>query len=202
MGFICEELAADDLQEEEVNQILATIVSGMAPTNPEILRRASVKAMSSSLYFAEANFKRDNERDAIMQSILQCTQSSDEETRRTAFECMSGIGNQYYDEKLATHLTAIFQYSVNAIQNDTETVAMLALDFWMTLADIELGMLDDPERNQQCQRYVEKAMDHLLPVVLQTLTKQPQDVDSDDTSYVSNIGTEWYVTMKYYILYL
>ena len=62
------------------------------------------------------------------------------------------------------------------------------MEFWSTLCEAEVEILDEIEeandRGEQhslvCSNYVRAALEHLVPLLLETLTKQDEDADPDD----------------------
>jgi importin subunit beta-1 len=140
--------------------------------------------------FADKNMERKPERDAIMNNICEATQSTDPRVRTVAFECVTQIAEHYYD-KLGDYMTAIFQLTIDAIRRDDEAVAKQAIEFWSTLCEVEMEMLDEEEDfssrgvplERPCVRYVTAAVEHLGPVLLETLAKQDEEADSEDEHY-------------------
>ncbi len=91
-----------------------------------------------------------------------------------------GAAENYY-EKLQPYMTAIFDLTVKATKGDEESVALQAIEFWSAIADEEVCRQDEiadaGEGNHQIvyHRFVEQALPHLVPMLLETLTKQDED---------------------------
>jgi len=181
LGYICEELSDEYVDQSEINQILTAIVDGAAPTRSKEVVYAAITALRNSLDFASTNFEQEAERNVLMEVICNSTQHSDQQTRQTAFECLVMVAMLYYD-KLETYMQTLFTLTLNAIQNDHEDVSKEALEFWSTLAEEELEILEEePETaTRTCIRYVEGALPHLVPCALQTLLKQNEESEDDD----------------------
>jgi importin subunit beta-1 len=96
-GFMCEELEADNLNEDERNQILTAIVDGIKAGRPDNTRVAAVEALINSLDFCAENFNRATERNMLMQVVCEATQSQDVRVRKKAYECLGCIVELYYD---------------------------------------------------------------------------------------------------------
>ena len=104
-----------------------------------------------------------------------------------AFECLTEIAALYYD-KLSEYMDTIFQLTVQAIQQDEEDVAKQAIEFWTSLCEVEIEILDEMEDARlkgvppprTCTRYMQAAIEHLGPVLLEALTKQDEDADAED----------------------
>jgi importin subunit beta-1 len=194
LGFSCERISVLDglppIDEKTTDAMLTAIVDGIQKTRPEPIRLAASIALRNSLVFADKNMERKPERDAIMNNICEATQSTDPRVRTVAFECVTQIAEHYYD-KLGDYMTAIFQLTIDAIRRDDEAVAKQAIEFWSTLCEVEMEMLDEEEDfssrgvpvERPCVRYVTAAVEHLGPVLLETLAKQDEEADSEDEHY-------------------
>jgi len=194
LGFTCERISMLDglpqIDEKLTDAMLTTIVDGMQKARPDPINLAAAMAMKNSLVFAVKNMDRKQERDAIVNNICEATQSQDARVRTVAFECLTEIASTYY-EKLSEYMDTIFRLTMEAIQRDEEDVAKQAIEFWSSLCEVEMDILDEAEELQargmpverQCTRYMQAAIEHLGPVLLEALTKQDEDVDVDDEHY-------------------
>ena len=72
---------------------------------------------------------------------LQCTEGK---VRAVAYECISQIGEHYYD-KLADYITVLANLTFKTIAEDEERVATQAIEFWSTLCDEEIDILEEIE---------------------------------------------------------
>lgn len=92
LGYLCEEVAADSLAQDQVNSILTAVVQGMNSTeiNNEV-RLAATRALYNALNFAQTNFDNDIERDYIMRVVCEATLSPEVRIRQAAFECLVSI---------------------------------------------------------------------------------------------------------------
>lgn len=190
LGFTCERIAMLEtlpIEESTTDTMLTTIVNGMQPSRGPAINLAAATAMRNSLVFADVNINRKPERDAIVKNICEATRSSSAPVRRVAFECLTEIATLYYD-KLAEYMDTIFQLTVQAIQQDEEDVAKQAIEFWTSLCEVEIEILDEMEDARikgvppprTCTRYMQAAIEHLGPVLLEALTKQEEDADAED----------------------
>uniref|UniRef100_A0A7S1T9Y9 Importin N-terminal domain-containing protein n=1 Tax=Compsopogon caeruleus TaxID=31354 RepID=A0A7S1T9Y9_9RHOD len=194
MGYLCEEAYLGDLDvrvlSSHSNQILTAVVSGMKHQSHSEdaveLVLAAVTALLNAIEFVKQNFERVNERDYIMLSACEVTHHPDERIRKTAFECLVKIAENYYD-KLEKYITTLFEITVKAIQSDTESVALQAIEFWSTIAEEEALILEDTriadETGQSVDhvlnRYAHAALPHLCPVIFGCLMQQDEDLDED-----------------------
>jgi importin subunit beta-1 len=90
-------------------------------------------------------------------------------------------------------MQTLFQLTFGTIRNDEESVALHAIEFWSTLAEEEMELMDmaaeltetgqpiPPE--SVCVGYVKAALEHLCPLLMETLTKQDEEVEIDDDQW-------------------
>ena len=152
------------------------------------VRLAASRALLNSLVFTRHNFDNESERTMIMQVICTATKSSNERLRVIAFESLARVASLYY-ERLPQYIEALFTLTLAAIQQDQEEqVAMMAIEFWSTLCEEEMEILEEFEQDEipqgtsrrECARYVQAAATHIIPALLQsTLVKQDEDADED-----------------------
>jgi importin subunit beta-1 len=183
LGYMCEEMDPNTVEKEVVDLILNTIVGGMRNDRENEIRKAAVTAMCNSLHFTEKNFEIDGERDAIMQVVCEATQCTDIQVRIKAFECIATIAELYYD-KLVNYMDAIFQLTSVAIKTDDQLVGQKAIEFWSTVCDNESDMVDALHDGAQPEDMIflhiaEQAAAQLVPILLETLTKQEEDISDD-----------------------
>jgi importin subunit beta-1 len=194
LGYICEEIDSDHLSEGEVNAMLTAIFSGMRKEEPDVeVRLAATVALSNAMYFAEQNFERQHERDHIMQVTCECTVCPDVRVRQAAYEVLVGVAENYYD-KLAPYITAIFNLTTKATKEDEEAVALQAIEFWSAVCEEEVAIQEELEEGGSnppvYHKFVEQALGQLVPMLLETLTKQDEDQveDGDDAWNVAMAG--------------
>jgi len=196
LGFTCERIAGLDgvpeIAPDTTDRMLTTIVDGIRSDRPDPIRLAAATALRNSLLFTRKNMENANERNMIMQTICEATQSPDVRVRAAAYECIVQIAFQYYN-KLADYMQTLFQLTFNSIKTDEEAVALQAIEFWSTLCEEEMELLDEAaecaergipvEAGRECVRYVAAALEHLGPLLTETLTKQDEEVDVDDEAW-------------------
>ncbi|RYG64906.1 hypothetical protein EON64_13025 [archaeon] len=155
---------------------------GTAATQTNMhIRLAAIKALNNSLDFTSKNFEIAPERDAIMRAVCECTQAADQKIREVAFECCATVADLYYD-KLAPYAEILFNLSTQAIKADAQEVGMQAIEFWNTVCDQEIGIMEDMEEGVTdivFLRLIAQAAAGLVPLVLECMTKQEEDADED-----------------------
>ena len=196
LGFTCERISliesSPDITPDTTDKMLTTIVDGIRSDRPDAIRFAAATALRNSLFFARKNMDNPNERNMIMQTICEATQSKEVRVRAVAYECISQIAYQFYD-KLKDYMQTLFQLTFATIANDDEEVAIQAIEFWSTLCEEEMELIDETrdalereiavEPGKECVKYVSAALSHLVPLLTETLTKQDEDVDIDGETW-------------------
>eukprot|EP00529_Nitzschia_sp_RCC80_P000240 CAMPEP_0113495280 /NCGR_PEP_ID=MMETSP0014_2-20120614/29532_1 /TAXON_ID=2857 /ORGANISM="Nitzschia sp." /LENGTH=864 /DNA_ID=CAMNT_0000389181 /DNA_START=9 /DNA_END=2603 /DNA_ORIENTATION=- /assembly_acc=CAM_ASM_000159 len=189
LGYTCERISflGKDVDEKSTDSMLNAIVTGIDTKNANETRLSAAKALKNSLYFASNNMEKPQECDAIMQSLCEATRANDERIRIAAWEGIVQVAVLYYN-KLQNFMTTLYELSVATIKSDKEDVAKSAIEFWTSLCEVEQDLIDEetiareqgeqPERH--CMRYVAAALTHLVPILLDTLTKQDEHVDEDE----------------------
>lgn len=186
LGYVCEEISHRDLEQAEVNNVLTAVVQGMNfSENTAEVRLAATKALYNALDFAETNFQNEMERNFIMKVVCETALSKEVEIRLAAFECLVSIASTYY-EVLEPYMQALFELTSNAVKGDEEAVALQAIEFWSSICDeeIELQEFESAESGDSGpahSHFIEKALPSLVPMLLETLLKQEEDQDQDDS---------------------
>lgn len=189
LGYTCEELGAleeDYLQQEQVNSILTAVVQGMRGTEPDPdVRQAATVALYNALEFAHSNFGNGAERNYIMQIVCEGTLADHPRIRQASWECLVRVAALYYD-KLPTYMQDIFALTQRAVKQDEEEVALQALEFWCTVCEEELdrgGEAGEADSESINHRFIQAALPHLVPLLLEQLTKQEEGQEAEDGSW-------------------
>ncbi|CAI0552395.1 unnamed protein product [Linum tenue] len=190
LGYFGEEVSPDVVDQEDVNKILTAVVQGMSGSevNNDV-RLAAIRALHNALAFAQANFSNDVERDYIMRVVCETTQSTDVKIRQAAFECLVSISTMYY-EKLAPYIEEIFKITSKAMKEDEESVALQAVEFWSSICDEEIDILEEyggdfseAGSNIPCFYFIKQALPALIPLLLEAILKQEEDQDQDEGAW-------------------
>ena len=196
LGFTCERIAmvatAPEIASDVTDAMLTTIVDGIRPDRPDSIRLAAATALRNSLAFTRKNMENEAERNMIMKTICEATQSPDAQVRTAAYECIVQIAFQYYD-KLQAYMQTLFQLTFATIRSDEEKVALQAIEFWSTVCEEEMELIDiaaeyaetgrDVPPESVCVGYVKAALEHLCPLLTDTLMKQDEDLGLDDDEW-------------------
>ncbi|XP_076956881.1 importin subunit beta-1-like [Bidens hawaiensis] len=189
LGYMCEEVSPDAVEQDNVNKILTAVVQGMNPSEASNdVRLAATRALYNALCFAQANFSNDMERDYIMKVVCEATLSPEVKIRQAAFECLVSISSSYY-EKIALYMQDIFNITAKAVKEDEEPVALQAIEFWSSICDEEIDILEDyggdfsGDSDIPCFYFIKQALPALVPMLLETLLKQEEDQDLDEGAW-------------------
>ncbi|XP_017610619.1 importin subunit beta-1-like [Gossypium arboreum] len=189
LGYLCEEVSPDVIDQDQVNKILTAVVQGMSASEGNIdVRLAATRALYNALGFAQANFSNDMERDYIIRVVCEATLSPEVRIRQAAFECLVSISSTYY-EKLTPYIQDIFNITSKAVREDEEPVALQAIEFWSSICDEEIDILEEyggeftGDSDVPCFYFIKKALPALVPMLLETLLKQEEDQDQDEGAW-------------------
>lgn len=194
LGYVCEEVP-DSLQSSS-NLILTAIATGMdsAETNVDI-KLAATTCLVNAIDFIKTNMATDADREMIMKMVFSVTSSPDMQVRVQAYQCIVQIASSYY-KYLSAYMGTIFTLTTAAIQKEADDVALQAIEFWSTVADVEKECLEEDEENAETPSYqsrshnfITAAVPHFAPVLLQALTKQHEDPDDDEWGTSLAAGT-------------
>ena len=181
---MCHSMDPDSIDAPVVNQILCSIIDGMRSDRRNEIRLAAVTALNNSLDFTHSNFENKVESDAIMSAICEATQCPEIKVRERAFECFATVADLYY-EKLRPYVETMFNLSTKAVQSDDQSVGIQAIEFWNTVCDRELAILDDMQDDTSIiyLKIIEIASPTIVPLLLQNMTKQIDDSGDDDDNW-------------------
>lgn len=202
LGYLCEELVM--LQEEGkainegiANNVLTAVVQGMR--DPDVpTKLEATRAFYHAVVLAQRNFRNENpqERDFIMEVLHElCKMQGAEMVQIAAFECLVQIATEYYDFLLA-YINIIGPLTWETIRSQPEKVAIPAMEFWSTICDEEIDLLEMAACGQaqvrggrQCLNLTQQALPHLVPLLTETLTKQQSEEDDDTWNLAMAAGT-------------
>ncbi|GFS20487.1 importin subunit beta-1, partial [Elysia marginata] len=187
VGYICQEIDPEILLPQS-NEILTAIVHAMKKEEPSNnVRLAATNALLNSLEFTKANFDQEGERHLIMQVVCEATQSTDARVRVAAMQCLVKIMSLYYIYMTHYMGPALFAITVDAMENENDEIALQGIEFWSTVCDEEVDLAIElseaaeqgrpPERTSMF--YAKGALQYLVPILLNSLTKQ-EECDDDD----------------------
>ncbi|XP_042897818.1 importin subunit beta-1 isoform X1 [Parasteatoda tepidariorum] len=188
IGYICQDIEPDVLVSQS-NDILTAIVHGIRKDEPsDHVKLAATTALLNSLEFTKANFEKESERHFIMQVVCEATQSADTKVKVAALQCLVKIMSLYYQYMEAYMGPALFAITMEAMKSDIDEVALQGIEFWSNVCDEEVDLdIEASEASEQgrppartSRFYAKGALQYLVPILMQTLTKQEEHDDEDD----------------------
>ncbi|VDN00908.1 unnamed protein product [Thelazia callipaeda] len=187
LGYICQDICGT-LYENESNEILTAIVHGLRKDEPSNhIRLAAANAMLNSIEFTKHNFGRENERHMIMQVICEASQCPETAVKVVAMQCLVRIMSLYY-QFMEQYMDALFPISVSAMKSHIDEVALQGIEFWSNVCEEEISLsVEADEAREQgrapenvSRHYARGALNHLIPILTETLAKQEESDDEDD----------------------
>lgn len=188
IGYICQDIAPEVL-ESQSNQILTAIIFGMRKAEPSNhVRLAATNALHNSLEFTRANFDKQTERNYIMEVVCESTQSQDSQISVAALQCLVKILSLYYAYMEPYMAQALFPITLEAMKADNDQVSLQGIEFWSNVSEEEIDLAIEAQEAQESgtaparvsKFYARGALQYLLPVILEKLTKQDEQDDDDD----------------------
>lgn len=189
IGYICQDIQHHGCLEEKSNEILTAIVHGMKRDEPSAhVRLAATYALLNSLEFTKANFEKDTERHFIMQVVCEATQATDVQVKVAALQCLVRIMSLYYQHMETYMGPALFAITLEAMKADIDEVALQGIEFWSNVCDEEVDLQIEASEAAEMGRppehvsrfYAKGALQFIVPILMQTLTKQEEFDDEDD----------------------
>uniref|UniRef100_A0A3B3TBZ1 Karyopherin (importin) beta 1 n=1 Tax=Paramormyrops kingsleyae TaxID=1676925 RepID=A0A3B3TBZ1_9TELE len=186
IGYICQDIDPEQLQDN-ANQILTAIIQGMRKEEPSNnVKLAATNALLNSLEFTKANFDKETERHFIMQVVCEATQCPDNRVCILKNLCFMLILIENVCES-HSHCSP-FQITIEAMKSDIDEVALQGIEFWSNVCDEEMDLaIEASEASEQgrppehtSKFYAKGALQYLVPILTQTLTKQDENDDDDD----------------------
>eukprot|EP01127_Copromyxa_protea_P013091 TRINITY_DN3485_c0_g1_i1.p1 TRINITY_DN3485_c0_g1~~TRINITY_DN3485_c0_g1_i1.p1 ORF type:complete len:861 (+),score=238.86 TRINITY_DN3485_c0_g1_i1:44-2626(+) len=187
IGYICEEIAPEVLASS-ADQILTAVIQGMRPQEQdEQVKIAACNALFLALGFCSKNFENPEECAIILNSVLAAMAVPSEEVRVAAYAILTEVVTLHYDV-LAPFMNNIFKITLSAIKEPKEEdIAKFAIEFWCTICDEELGLLEEIEyckengtQPPKCDCFIKGAVKFLAPLLTNCLAIQKKNVDADD----------------------
>lgn len=188
IGYICQDISAEVL-ENQSNQILTAIIYGMRKVEPSNhVRLAATTALLNSLEFTKANFDKQTERNYIMEVVCESTQSTDSQISVAALQCLVKILTLYYQYMEPYMLQALFPITLEAMKSDNDQISLQGIEFWSNVSEEEIDLAIESQEAQESGRpptrvskyYAQGALQYLVPVLMEKLTKQEEFDDEDD----------------------
>eukprot|EP00127_Corallochytrium_limacisporum_P006618 Clim_evm47s231 gene=Clim_evmTU47s231 len=195
IGYVCEEVHPSVLAAQS-NEILTAVVHCMKKTEPsEEVRVTATKTLSNAVPFIRANFESEPERNYIMQILCENMVSNIVPLVKSGLVCLVQIAEHYY-EYLQSYMMALFHITTQCLKSNNDDISMLALDFWDSIStqekELECDRIEAEERGEApdtvSMHYCRGALPQLVPLILQKMTLQTDDVEDSGLSISQAAG--------------
>lgn len=196
IGYICQDINPEVL-EPQSNQILTAIIHGMRKTEPSNhVRLAATNALLNSLEFTKANFDKESERNFIMEVVCEATQSTEIQISVAALQCLVKILSLYYQYMEPYMAQALFPITLEAMRSENDQNALQGIEFWSNVCDEEVDLQIESQEAAEAghppervsRHYARGALQYLVPVLMEKLTKQEEFDDDDDWNPAKSAG--------------
>lgn len=190
IGYICQDINAEVL-EPQSNAILTAIIHGMRKMEPSNhVRLAATNALLNSLEFTKANFEKESERNFIMEVVCEATQSPEVQISVAALQCLVKIMTLYYQFMEPYMAQALFPITLEAMKSENDNVSLQGIEFWSNVCDEEIDLAIESQEARNAgqppehvsRHYARGALQYLVPILMEKLTKQEESDDDDEWS--------------------
>lgn len=187
IGYICQDLDHQFLTQHSAS-ILRTIMTGMDKDQPNNnIKFAAATAFLNSLEFIRGNFEKQDDRNFMMTVLCNATVCPDKKIKVIALQCCVKIMSLYY-EYMSPYMQSLFNITVEAMKSEDEDVVLQGVEFWSSVCDEEIDLAieaaDATEMSQEIktfsQHYAKNALNHIIPIILDILTRQDEHDDEED----------------------
>ena len=142
LGYLCSTRSKKAALEAHMDTILTGTIHCVTNTDLGI-KMTALRALSSCLECAAANFARAAERDVILQVVCEATQTGNIEVTGLAMECLTKMVSLYYcllEEYMAPALVPL---SLCCLQSGQERLVMLGIELWSSVCEQEELLEED-----------------------------------------------------------
>jgi importin subunit beta-1 len=123
-----------------------------------------------------------------MQVVCEATQATDIQVKVAALQCLVKIMSLYYQFMEAYMGPALFAITLEAMKSNEDEVALQGIEFWSSVCDEEVDLQIEAAEASEYGRppesvsrfYAKGALQFIVPLLMQTLTKQEEFDDEDD----------------------
>ncbi|KAF7468906.1 Hypothetical predicted protein [Marmota monax] len=198
-NYVLQTLGTETYRPSSASQCVAGIACAEIPVNqwPELIPQlvANVTNPNSTEHMKESTLEaigyicQDiSERHFIMQVVCEATQCPDTRVRVAALQNLVKIMSLYY-QYMETYMgPALFAITIEAMKSDIDEVALQGIEFWSNVCDEEMDLAIEASEAAEQGRppehtskfYAKGALQYLVPILTQTLTKQDENDDDDD----------------------
>lgn len=141
LGFLCEELQTNDLDDSTKNSIILALLQNLMTDEVKngVLEptKLAIAAFKDSIPFTAPNFKQQQERDFIMSKIFEACECQDEDVQENSLMCLREIAVQEY-EYIDLYFVKVCQVTGNLSKSQNSKIGAASYEFWTALAEEEI----------------------------------------------------------------
>ncbi|CAC9536309.1 importin beta-1 subunit [Leishmania donovani] len=182
IGYICEE--GKDHEEVEgalkpsTTDVLSVIVQCMASTNEDV-KLSATNALCNAMEYIHDNMDVPEQRSYLVTALCETAKScTTARTRERAMESLVKVAELYYST-LPDYIARLHEITTNAIFHDEEAVGLQAIQFWISICELERDMKEGGDV-QSSLNYSAQGLTFLVDICKQLLVQQEEDQTEDD----------------------
>ncbi|KAH0473950.1 MAG: uncharacterized protein KVP18_001646 [Porospora cf. gigantea A] len=169
--------------------LLQLVVPQIAHPDRQVRLGAGSALLQSVMHLSDL-VQDEGFRDAFVnKGILDLITSPDEEVSEVGWACLVTFSEEYYSA-LSPYIQTFGSLSTKAISESvSERLTVAALEFWITLAETELRLLNDSEGDVEPQNLIcTQSYRVILPAVFECLLKPRAEEDPEEWSVQKMAG--------------
>ncbi|KAK7198834.1 importin beta-1 subunit [Novymonas esmeraldas] len=182
IGYVCEEGRDHEEVEEALKpsttDLLSAILQCMASKNEDV-KFSATNALCNAMEYIHDNMDIPQQRSYLVTALCETAEScATARTRERAMESLVKVAELYYST-LPEYIQRLHIITTNAITNDNEAVGLQAVQFWISICEVERDMKEDGD-TQSCLNYSAQGLTLLVGICHELLVRQEEDQTEDD----------------------
>ncbi|KPI83191.1 putative importin beta-1 subunit [Leptomonas seymouri] len=182
IGYVCEE--GKDHEEVEkalkpnTTEILSAILKCMQSANEEV-KFSATNALCNAMEYIHDNMDVQEQRAFLVTALCATAKSSTSaRTRERAMESLVKVAEIYYST-LPEYISQLHEITTNAIFHDEESVGLQAIQFWISICEVERDMKEDGDVSKSLN-YSAQGLTFLVDICKELLVRQEDGQTEDD----------------------
>lgn len=182
IGYICEEgrdhEEVEDALRPSTTEVLSAIVQCMASQNEDV-KFSATNALCNAMEYIHDNMDVPEQRTYLVTALCETAQTCvTVRTRVRAMESLVRVAELYYST-LPDYISRLHEITSNAIFRDDEEVGLQAIQFWISICQVERDMQEDGDE-QSNLHYSQQGVTFLVDTCKQLLVRQEEGQTEDD----------------------
>lgn len=182
IGYICEEGKDHEEMEEALKpsttEILSAILQCMQSPNEEV-KFSATNALCNAMEYIHGNMEVQEQRAFLVTALCATAKSStSSRTRERAMESLVKVAEIYYST-LPEYISQLHEITTSAIFHDEELVGLQAIQFWISICEVERDMKEDGDVGQSLN-YGAQGLTFLVDICKELLVRQEEGQTEDD----------------------